>query len=632
MHSALSVRALDSLPLTLHKLAIGALMGSAEDLSLCSSMVENLPPSQALLFLPVFYESLHTDDIPDVDDDLHSSTTQESFGRALRALEGLTCVHNIPPGAFLELWPRYWRWNEFSIAHMASCSDAECQDLSLSFLHFVLPFGDDEKCTSLIKTTAGVRCMVVRGWASSLALEDSQLPVPWYSRLFQLVIHHLSPSDSSGLDEYIEAAGGSFDDLASLLLRHISRHVPSRHTEVSELSARSIYDVMVFIAAADHTSLTLRPSSEDLPLSEALQRLGTSTLTIAACALSRVNSLIASKTIASIFRLIVLAYRLPRGELCLAESIKHGLLYALVACTRSDSAGEVHPKSLALLGSVLPVYAIHCDVLDLMEDAFVGAQEIILATSFASSELWPHWTELVDLVAQRRCLLKRLKSPGRALLKACANMACGTIQEASLFQRCSGCRRVYYYSKLCQTADWRAGGHRTVCTPHSALSINWPYHTSWRDRELLRLLVHQKYESVRWSEIYPQQIAFMYHNPGAAFFTLFIQVWSDFQVAVLPAHIEDESPVRTEWAAAVARVEKSAGRMELHIAEIGDEPRTRSWLLPLWMSDARLYEALAQIVREIPPGIEELNLDEAVPGWEKRLKVLGEDGGIVAIH
>ncbi|KAJ7673848.1 hypothetical protein DFH06DRAFT_1173391 [Mycena polygramma] len=598
-----------------------------------------MPPSQSLLFLPVFYANLRTDDIPDMDDDLHSYPERQSLGRALSALQGLANLRNIPGGAFLELWPRYWRWHELVIAYMASSSDPEYGEICISFLDFVLRSGHDMDCARLISATTDVRRVFVRGWIYSLGLDDSKMPSSWLPQLLSWMLNHLNPADSSSLEEYLEAAGGSFDDLASLVLRHISRVAPQRKTELAEQPARCFLGLMLFITSADHVNnvemdLSQSPSQDrPLPLIEALRRLGTPTLTVAACALSGADSPPAPTALANIFWLIALSNRLPRPEICIAESIKRGLLSALVASARPAFSRDVHPQSTVLLGFVLPMSTIHCAVLASVDEALVDVQDIILANHFASTELWPHWQKLVDLVAQRRLLLQRLNSPERLLLKACANMACGRIQEARLFQRCAGCRRVYYCSKPCQTADWRAGGHRDVCNPHSALSINWHYPVSWRDRALLRLLVHQKYESVRWSEIYPQQIEFMHRNPDVAFFTLFTQAWDGFQVGVhAVGSIHDEPFADAEWAAAVTRMKQSAGCMELHVVGIGDGPRTRWWLLPLWVSDARLGEAVAQIVGEIPPGVEDLRLDEAVPGSAQRLIALGEEGGPAAIH
>ncbi|KAJ7673847.1 hypothetical protein DFH06DRAFT_1292663 [Mycena polygramma] len=630
MHPALSEHTLDRLPFTLRvwsecdylemRLATAALNGSVKDLSQCSERVKNLPPSQSLLFLPVFYEHLRTDDIPDLDPATYSYTKRQSFERALSALQGLANVRNIPAGAFPELWPRYWRWHELVFALMPSSSDAVC----LSFLAFICRFRNDRDCISLVSATPG----------------DSELPPDWFMTLME-VLYQLNPSGPSSLEEYIEEAGGSYDDLASLLLRHILRIAPSRHTELSRLSAPCLLGLVLFVIAVEDVTkgdleLSQNPcKNQPLPLSEALLMLGTPVLTVAACAVSRSHDPTAPSALGSIIRFIGLANRLPRAEIYLAESIKHGLIHALVASARSDFAQDVYPQSKALLRLVLPLCTIHGAILDLLDAAFAEVEDLMRADNFSSTELWPYWQGLVDLVAQRRSLLQRLNPAERLLLKPCANMTCGRIQEAGLFQRCASCRRAYYCSKLCQTTDWRFGGHRDVCSPHSALSINWHYPVPWRDRALLRLLVHQKYESVRWSEIYRRQIVFMYRNPDVAFFTLFTQVWDGFQIKVHPVGtIHDKPFADAEWAAAVTRMKQSAGRMELHVVEIGDGTRTRWWLLPLWMPDARVGDAVAQIVSEIPPGIgiEELLLDEAVPGWEERLNVLGEEGGPVAIH
>ncbi|KAJ7659593.1 hypothetical protein DFH06DRAFT_400563 [Mycena polygramma] len=407
MHPALSAHAFDGLPFTLRRLATAALNGSAEDLSQCSA-------------------TCHHHRHPD--DDLDTYKNGTAFTRAFGALEGLVNVPDIPRAAFLDLRPRYsipgpWKWH--------TRGDAECNEISLSFLDFIFPFGDDSGCTSLISATPGVRRAVGRAWTASLSLEDSELPSTWYPQLVHWILNRLNPSGPSSLEEYIQATGGSFNDLASLLPRHISRIVPRQHTELLELPGRSLLGLILFVVAADHINeadLSQNPSNDRrLPLSEALRRLGTTTLTVAACAASSADVPAASTIVANIFYFIALANRLPRAELCLAESIKHGLLYALVASARPEFSRHVFPQSKVLLAFVLPLYTIHRTVLGLMDEAFTEVQPIIRANNFASTELWSDWQKLIDLVAQRLSLLERLNSPGRILLKACANMACGRI-------------------------------------------------------------------------------------------------------------------------------------------------------------------------------------------------------------
>ncbi|KAJ6472902.1 hypothetical protein C8R47DRAFT_721729 [Mycena vitilis] len=477
MHPSLRPSALDGLPFTLRRLATAAINGSDGDLSNCSDLVENMPPSHSLLFLPAFYANLRTDDIPDIDDDLYYPKGQ-SLGRAVSALKGLTSLRNIPGGAFLELWPRYWRWHELVLAYMASYSDPEYGEVCISFLDFVLRLGADMECASLISATTGVRRVFVRGWIYSLGLDDSKMPSSWLPQLLHWMLNRLNPAAPSSLEEYLEAAGGSFDDLASLVLRHISRIAPKQDMELTEQSARCLLGLVQFVTSADHVDsvgmdLSQSPSQDrPLPFIEALRRLGTPTLTVAACALSGADFLAASSAVSAILWLVTLSNRLPRAEICVAESIKHGLLYASIASARSAFSRDVYPQSMVLLAFLLPLCTIHGAVLALLDEALVEVQDLVLAHDFASTELWPSWQKLVDLVGQRRLLLQRLDPSERLMLKACANMACGRIQEAGLFQRCAGCRRVYYCSKSCQTDDWRTGGHRDVCNPHSALSIS----------------------------------------------------------------------------------------------------------------------------------------------------------------
>jgi len=105
--------------------------------------------------------------------------------------------------------------------------------------------------------------------------------------------------------------------------------------------------------------------------------------------------------------------------------------------------------------SPLLLARLHADALPLA--AIAG--ELVLAAQPQDSPQAQQ--ELAQAAATRSCAYLR-----------CANLSCEggcAAGQGAGSKRCSACRSVYYCGPACSHADWRQGGHNSVCKPLAAL-------------------------------------------------------------------------------------------------------------------------------------------------------------------
>ncbi|KAJ7497716.1 hypothetical protein FB451DRAFT_241751 [Mycena latifolia] len=605
MHSSLSLHALSGLPVALRRVAHAAANGSIDDLCVLCDRIDDVPPSQSRLFLPAFYANLDPKHIPSPSETL---VLPDSVARAIEALDGLYAMKaQIPLAAFPSIWPRYWKWTEFIHTFMGSRIEFYSEtDYCLEFLQFLARFQEEEEIENLVGATPGVRHLLARTWVLLLDVEDLHAREGGFVELFSWVIGALSPSDTTHFDEFVDGAGGTIHDLASVITRNISIFVPMRGTTLSEMVVHSLNVLFIFVASADRLYEKDGDPGPQL-LRKVLCSQGGGILPIAACALSDTEFPITFSAVITCFRLIGQALEDPRGYLFLAKAIKHGLLYALVSSTLRGYRDNVIPDSMSLLNAMLP-FTIYYTVLEAIIVALPEVDSIVRTEAFDKTPFFGTWRKFIAVVRPRFQLIRRFNSPEYAPPRACDNVVCGVIQENSLFKRCAGCRSVYYCSRPCQIADWYNGDHKKTCSPWRALCINEHQPMSWRDRVFLRMLIHHDYEAARSPEIYVRQIMFMKLFPGDAFLTVFN--YTSGRPVISVDSVVDSDVGRelqryggAEWQSAVERAARSGGRIELHVMVVADGPgtRIRHWLLPMRSANTAVHDALRRLEGELPP-------------------------------
>ncbi|KAJ6620465.1 hypothetical protein B0H10DRAFT_1078715 [Mycena sp. CBHHK59/15] len=206
-------------------------------------MCEPGVPSQ--IFLPALYATLDPARIPSPHELDTTSPLPSSVSPILLAHILIQCLFRfdpfIPPEVRPDLWPRLWKWMEF-IDIYGYCLPAPAPAPETTRGYFVLLIGSlqgDGETAKLIDATPGVRVFVATAWTLFLQYEELDMVG------LASVSHFIRRCDMSptSLEEFVEGAGGSLNDLASLVVKHIDTIVSNRHTPMNghsgSLPARS---------------------------------------------------------------------------------------------------------------------------------------------------------------------------------------------------------------------------------------------------------------------------------------------------------------------------------------------------------------------------------------------------------
>ncbi|KAJ7935930.1 hypothetical protein B0H13DRAFT_2261982 [Mycena leptocephala] len=420
---------IEQLPVTYRRVAHRAANGSLDDLWTLRDSISRLPIDTSLRFLPAFYINLDPAGIPKLDDEKPNINAME---RALVATEGIYFLQNptcsVPVSAVRDIWPRYWAWIEFFQIYVtittpeqrlrlhlgelelkSSLSVVQIREFELgsNVVQFMASFEDSTLLFNLFGATSGVRALLARNWV--LLVRHKNLPARdvGLDQVFTCLNGpgHLDASQPAGLEEFIEGAGGTIADLASLIVQTIAVLVPGRKPSIARLPLKFLRTILTFVIATDHIGTEHTPR-----LCHALWEAGLS-----------------------------LARRSPQDG-----SVTRTILCAI----RPDFNIEFLELLFEAIVGKPPAYS----VVRRIEGALLDIEDVVKTSPFAKSKTWADFIDLArERIGIRQALSDRI---------ACSNMTCAFIRKKADFKRCLCSNR--YCSEECQIADWRAG-HRSVC-------------------------------------------------------------------------------------------------------------------------------------------------------------------------
>ncbi|KAJ7772418.1 hypothetical protein B0H16DRAFT_1714616 [Mycena metata] len=356
MHPALRLSALNVLPYIVKRTALAAAASSKENLyemqCLIAAIHFNDDGEKLRLFLPVFYANLDRAKIPIGDglDDL-SIFTAGPVHLAMVSLQQIctmTLFIPLPSDIFSDLWPKLWKWVQFSqganiAALVISASDthptgmrnvfAGSLPLSLddetgpgiSFVKFVSMFLLDKIAKGILTSTPGVRCMVARSWI--LLLQTSNPVVGYGFDTLTMILH--SPAvvaSRADAEEFIEGAGGGVEDLASLIVGLMRNNVSAYTTHIPHLIAKAVH-------------------------------------------------------------LLIVLFLTTSGARMIPDALRAGLLYVVVSCSMVNQ----FTKDLKMLVKVLTASLMSYTTLSVLEDSLATVQEISKSPKFLSSSVFKLW-------------------------------------------------------------------------------------------------------------------------------------------------------------------------------------------------------------------------------------------------
>ncbi|KAJ7128806.1 hypothetical protein C8R43DRAFT_1210301 [Mycena crocata] len=575
--------------------AVCAPRASAENIERFASLLKDLPSETSLDLLPVCYVLLDPVHIPSAEDlESPSLGTIRTITRAQVGLKGILAVQ-IPPDVGAEVWPRFWSWIQFFLLFGEYLAAFNIEILSeKEFGLGCATFGDDI-CTQnsnrrLVTLSPGFQTLMVRTWASLLYTDANDQHGIW----MHLVLGFLLQGLPHQLDDIRDGAGGTFYDLATLVMRHIS--LIGKFTEESE-SRRPLCVALVARGFAE-------------------------ALTVITCVLSR-TEMVDSQHVSQCLLLLAAALTTEHGSRRVSVAVRHGLLNAIVTCAERDFSAAANAWLRFLLDKVLGPATTSCYALADIGTAFLA---VSAEDSLARSKIIEVWIPFTVVIRARLGVLRTFDSRENSSLRACDNINCGAIRSKRSFRTCSACCNVFYCGRECQILDWREGGHRHLCETHedmhtSSSFLQVPANSpstvkhlppftalrtvlTSRERAFLCTLLDFDYRMSR-SDIYALYVSAWATNPGAGLVTVFDYGSTQVQIGVqVVEKLEESELARVSAIDVYARntvrcAVGSAGRMAVDIMTMRQGGRKVNWVMPRRGGTPTVHEALQVIAAKM---------------------------------
>ncbi|KAJ6571144.1 hypothetical protein B0H19DRAFT_1064260 [Mycena capillaripes] len=608
MHQALQMSRITGLPDPMQKTALAALSGSIDHLHRAVTGMDQLSHAQAILLLPVFYHNLKKLAIPTVDELDHpdeaasNSPLRYTLPMVFAAIRGIIKLGigrtvPIPTTACQELWPRMSDWLRFLLTFHDNLrwldgpsDDVLCVDLPL----FVGSFKHDKPTARLFAATPGFCFMMGRAWL--YLLKNDKFHVDTYFHIRHFLTEYLDVGNRANLDEFVDGAAGSFNQLASLVIGQIDRILSTQNGTLSRdnvVGLRFCLSIVVHIAIKTETQF--RGVAVMGPLTAALVPHG-GARTLAALAVALARSTFTDPHVGAHFvfeKCVMILQQIiasPGGHKQLSDALESGLLAALVSAAKSPFGDKVYAQSSTLLNYLLRPYTVYYTVLSKMDLAFLDAAAEERGPEFASSKTFFEWTTLQEATQER-------------------------LEALELF-----CTRETEY-KACDN-DERAKSTigATAGTPNIVVFRISHALLGARDRSFLRALLHYDYCEHRAYRVHIPELKFMHSRPDTPYFVLFDYSLVFPEISIKPIEDADGLELGPHWIQDVARAERSHGRIQLHVMRVGQAP-TIHWLIPLRARTSRVHDELRRMAMELPADQTTWDIDSIL----KRIYALVED-------
>jgi hypothetical protein len=295
-----------------------------------------------------------------------------------------------------------------------------CEDF-MAFSREMVSHGGNE---TMISSAFGFATMAVHTW--SCLLETGNLLRLETGLDGSLAIIFLATNFAA--DEVIAGAGGSRDDLAGLIMKHLGLVVPDADTDLSEGEFRLIQYALEVWARMDGIgrNITLKLKDSPKPLSHALISCGVAkALTITLCALARTKT---PEATSYMYRCLTFF-----GAICFAQgahrvirdAVQNGILPVLVSCAQRVLPSGVPRDLCILLHDMLAPATVYYHVLRGLVTAHSALSSHITRDSFPASEIYPAWTSLERAILHRLEILRNFESEDYLSRRACDNVEVG---------------------------------------------------------------------------------------------------------------------------------------------------------------------------------------------------------------
>ncbi|KAJ7662690.1 hypothetical protein DFH06DRAFT_1325045 [Mycena polygramma] len=541
----------------------------------------NSTPERVRSLLPVWFANFDTAGIPSPDAVDAAEAVSETIAAVVGvsfALRMVPSLRDLPEEVQISLWARAWPWIEFLHMyreHLHGLPDRTALYTSLlkAILHFQI-----YKCRDLVGSTP-VRPIVGVAWDA--LIDTSGDPISLVSVFMKYDIAH--GEDSPGrIAEYLEGLSGGIDHMASLLLQLLALAFVDDRTPMSRMGTQHLRAVLGFFCES-----TVREdiATHLLPLYDDDQEAAGIVLGVVA-------------------RIIEYATAAP-GRLRICEALQAGLLRAVVLAATHIS-GEKLDEQINFLLAKLPAYMVYRSILAYLPSLLADVEDLVKAKAFVASPVYASWENFHALAEERLDFLMIFDSTPIVRYKGCDSTKCNQICLKSDLRRCSTCLDLYYCSKSCQTADWRAG-HRDVCQTFSRLrQLPEEEQCSTKDVAFMRALLHRDYLAHRRT-IYTQQISQWSQDPMALWYLLFGYMHGPVRVALRPwpqdSAADSVNELSPDWVTRHhnhgVRAGQAHGLLEVHVLAIPNGLATHWKIIPMRHRSPEIRDGLRAIARKV---------------------------------
>ncbi|KAF7350641.1 MYND-type domain-containing protein [Mycena sanguinolenta] len=611
MHPALHPDNLRRLPPPMRLVANAAISvdRAPADLRRVEKYLATATQAQAKWMLPVFYINLDTAELPDLDGfDMEAAplNTVSAVSRALIALYSVFAIKSVDT-AGPDLWVRVWPWARFLHfyrAQLPGMTPLNESDFCLSFLSFAGRRSEDPETSALIMATPWFWYMLAQAWIHLPTAIGLLGRMQACNDIGCFVVEE-QVANPANMAQLVEGAGGTLSDLAGLVVSFIDDIVPGNDAGMDQMRINFLGNMFEFLGLVDPALQDpMRATGVLGPFGQALlARDIVPAVLKAVCSLSNSSATPALTALHSCFDLLASLFLSSDGYAKLPEAIDEGLLRALVISAQCPFADGVDQKYYKLhFTLLLPFSLVYHRFVSTLLTALDEITELICTPTFQQCAIYDTWKEFLSLALARLEVLAAFDSERASRnVKACDNLQCSKIDAKTAFRRCSGCQCFYYCSPLCQTTDWRHGGHREACMSYGKLllSAKNDADSNARQRSFLRALVQHDYDKARGRLLY-QQTLFMNAYPDKAFLTIHDYTDDLPKLETRSGTIFDEVEGFTgiEWNSILSRAAASGGKMGIHVAAIYDPHGTRRFVIPLRAQSSRVHDRQQQLAAE----------------------------------
>ncbi|KAF7292648.1 MYND-type domain-containing protein [Mycena indigotica] len=627
VHPSLHVDRLSELPDSFRRTANAALRGTVDEMQAVVMLLTARSPLSKplrLCFLPVLYVALEPASIsslPTRPTRRQNHHAERLLQRAMLALEGIRLISidkDIPDGAVLELWPRIWAWIQ---THMEKHDFVpfgkgfvELLTRHLALVHN-LTCAESAAVGGIIRGSAGLCRFLGAAWGPLLAVDDA-LGISQLSQLFHFA--KIGAPDSGDFSTHLgqlkDGAGGTWDDLATLLVLHLDRAdafltaaTPMATRNLDELSwrLRAILPLVSTTFGPDRDPQ--QPDADHASLRNAAIKHGILSK-LAAVLLGILNSpaclrIDYTATLAVLFSSILPSIAGSRAPELFPEVLRADFLLVLFkfAALPLDDATLTKQTASALrsaFGSLLPALTVYHPVLVQLRSSVRSVANLKAERAFRHAELVPLWNQFMALIQERLLVLKRYEAGELTSQRGCNNGKCVSVQLKSEVKQCGKCRTTTYCSRECQREDWKASpGHRDMCAIIVQRRAKMEYAWSFdKIQSFVRALLNCEY-TTHGPAIDRMRLAFFdaYPDPQDVPCVLFDFKHGPCEISVASIRALPEG-LGQYYAAEISHMIQAHGRLQLHFAGLHpNDGATWRWrVFPLYVQNDAMYRLVAE--------------------------------------